>query len=107
MFSSNAVFAYTCDDDHRNDMNQQGWDDDNDHITHEDNHNDTTDEDMLTENTVDESTYRHSWQIQMTPALLDIRHFGPGRLTNNQQDDQAISPPTYTLPPTTTYLVVD
>ncbi len=57
---------------------------------------------MRAELNVDESTYRHSWQLQMIPALLAIRHFGPGHLTHNQEDDKVIHPPNPTLPPNLT-----
>jgi hypothetical protein len=107
MFSSNAVFACTCDDHGMDDMNQNGWDDNNDHIVEEDNHSDITNEDTIDAHTVDETTYRHLWQIQMIPSLLALRTSGPGHLIHNKQDDQTIHPPTTTSPPNMTYLVMD
>ncbi len=67
MFSSNAVFAYPCDDGNGGDNIQHEGQDFNDHD--ETNPREETDEHKNEAHADDDSTYRYSWQLQLQPSL--------------------------------------
>jgi hypothetical protein len=105
MFSSNAVFAYPCDDRNGGDNIQHTGQEFNDHD--ETNPREETDEHKNEANADDDSTYRYSWQLQLQPSLLAIRASGPNSFPYNAHEIKDLQPHPNQTQTLETHLVMD
>ncbi len=101
MFSSNAVFAYTCDAENGEDMNQNAGPAINDHNAN------NSDEQHVDAQDDEESTHRFSWQMQLEPSLLALRTTGSASITCDETQSQEITPYQHTAQPNATNLTVE
>ncbi len=100
MVSSNAVFAYPCEDENGENMDQQEWQD-----THDG--DDNTDDQQVDALADEVRTHRFSWRLQMEPSFLTIRVSGPDSNAYHAEEVETLQPNPTPPQTTTTDLIMD